>query len=86
MTHRDMLWRGIGVALLAAGSVVASLERIGESSLPGLVGFGFALFGFVLIVQGKRVPAAFRVERSRHKRLPQTLHARRGRRTAQRHD
>ncbi|WP_242137804.1 MULTISPECIES: hypothetical protein [unclassified Sphingomonas] len=80
MTQRDIAWRSLGVALFVAGAAIGVSSRLGESSVPGLAGFLLALFGFVLVVQGKRVPAAFRVERSRHRSLPQSIHARRSRR------
>lgn len=80
MTHRDIAWRSFGGALFLMGAVIGLNDRVGGGSFPGLAGFLVALFGFVLIVQGKRVPAALRIERSRHKGLPQSIHARRRRR------
>jgi hypothetical protein len=42
-----------------------------------------ALIGLVLIVQGKRVAAAVRVERSRHRALLAAIRARRARRSGE---
>lgn len=81
MTHRDIAWRSFGAALFLMGGAIGLNDRLGDSSFPGLAGFLVALFGFVLVVQGKRVPAALRIERSRHRSLPQSIHARRRRRT-----
>ncbi|TPG52027.1 hypothetical protein EAH76_15005 [Sphingomonas glacialis] len=81
MTHRDLAWRGLGVALV----VVAVTARIadGDGTHAGLsvVAFILTLIGLALIVQGKRVSAALRVERSRHRMLAQAIRDRRRRRS-----
>lgn len=77
MTHRDLAWRGTGVALLAIATAIGLGDRFDGGA--ALLGLGVALAGLVLIVQGKRVPAAWRVELSRHRTLAQAIRARRHR-------
>ncbi|MEG3125690.1 hypothetical protein [Sphingomonas sp. GB1N7] len=80
MTRRDFAWRGIGVGAFATAIALGLTIRPGEEAVLGLPAFGLALFGLVLIVQGRRVPAALRVERGRHRALAQTIRDRRRRR------
>lgn len=80
MTRRDLLWRGGGAALFAI-ACAAGLARGSEAGASlGLLCFAGALFGAVLMIQGKRVSAALRIERSRHRGLPQAIQERRRRR------
>ncbi|KQS01918.1 hypothetical protein ASG11_13930 [Sphingomonas sp. Leaf357] len=81
MTRRDLAWRGIGVATFVTAITVGLSIRPGEEGVLGLPAFGLALFGLVLIVQGRHVPAAFRVERGRHRALVQTIRDRRRQRS-----
>ncbi|TPG54223.1 hypothetical protein [Sphingomonas glacialis] len=80
MTHRDRLWRGLGVALVVVASAVRMTEGFETQIGAGLAAFILMLAGLVLIVQGKRVPAALRIERSRHRLLAQAIRDRRHRR------
>lgn len=75
----DRLWRGVGVALLIAGGLAGAFSDAIESDLGGLLllGFPIAMFGLVLVVQGRRAPRAIRVECSRHRHLPERLQRRR---------
>lgn len=75
MTRRDLAWRSAGVALFATATAIGLQD--GLSGDVKLLGFALALVGLVLIVQGRRVPAAWRIERSRHRALTQAIHARR---------
>jgi len=87
MTRRDMIWRGAGAAMIAAGYSLAtatSSDGTGLSSLLTLIGFAAAFLGLVLLVQGKRVPLAFRIERSSHRDLPALIRLQRRRRNARR--
>ena len=76
MTHRDLAWRGAGLALITASAVIGSAS----SNPTRLLAFALAVCGLVLLVQGRRVPAALRVERSRHRGLPQAIRERRRKR------
>lgn len=80
MRRRDSLWRGVGVVVFAAACGTGLARGPDASASLALLCFAAALFGAVLIIQGKRVSAALRIERSRHRELPQAIHARRGRR------
>lgn len=77
MRHRDFLWRGIGLGAFVTAGVVGIADRLAGGSLIALPAFGVALIGLVLIVQGKRVAVALRIERSRHRGLAAMIHARR---------
>lgn len=79
MTRRDLFWRGGGAAIFAVACATGSAT--GSSARPSLalLCFAAALFGAVLMIQGKRVSAALRIERSRHRELPQAIYARRRR-------
>jgi hypothetical protein len=72
-----MTWRGAGVALVGAGSLPGLSGQYYDNPGLGLLGFVLAVAGLALIVQGKRVPAALRIERSRHRLLPQAIRAHR---------
>ncbi|WP_174287239.1 hypothetical protein [Sphingomonas bacterium] len=75
MTRRSLAWRGVGVGLFAIATALGIGAR-GDIVL-GLPAFGLALVGIVLVVQGRRVPAALRVERSRHRTLAHSIRDRR---------
>lgn len=81
MTHRDRFWRGVGVALVVVASAVRMTQGVETHVGAGLAAFLLMLAGLVLIVQGKRVPAALRVECSRHRLLAQAIRNRRLRRS-----
>lgn len=76
----DRWWRGAGVVLLVAGGLAGALSDAGAMGGASvlLLGFPLAMLGLVLVVQGRRAPLAIRVECSRHRMLPERLHARRG--------
>lgn len=75
MTRRDLAWRSGGLALFAAASGMRLIEWsvtgvAPDSALGMLLGLGeflLAIFGVVLLVQGKRVPQALRAELRRHR-------------------
>jgi hypothetical protein len=72
---RDLAWRGIGLAALALAGAIARSPGDGGGAT-GLIAFLVAISGLVLLVQGKRVPLALRIERSRHRNLPQAIRRR----------
>lgn len=75
MTARDLAWRAGGTALTAVGFVAsrATPGDPGWAAALSLLAFLMAIGGLVLVVQGDRVPRALRIERSRHRHLPDTL-------------
>lgn len=77
MTHRDLAWRGIGVALVTVAISARIADGAGTNTAVSLLAFILSLCGLVLMVQGKRVPAALRVERSPHRMLAQAIRDRR---------
>ena len=77
MTRRDLLWRGGGLVFFSAACATGLAMGPDASGGLGLLCLTAALVGAVLMIQGKRVPAALRIERSRHRELPQVIHARR---------
>ncbi|MBP2276951.1 MULTISPECIES: hypothetical protein [Sphingomonas] len=81
MTPRDRAWRGVGAVAFLFAAGVGLADRLDGGSLLALPAFGLALIGLVLIVQGKRVAAAVRVERSRHRTLVGAIRAQRAART-----
>jgi hypothetical protein len=81
MTPRDLAWRGVGAVAFLFAAGVGLADRLDGGSLLALPAFGLALIGLVLIVQGKRVAAAVRVERSRHRTLVAAIRAQRAART-----
>ena len=91
MTLRDMMWRAGGLALFGTACAIGFDNRFSDgsvattsSAVPGLLSFGLAIMGIVLLVHGKRVALAWRIERSRHRNLAATIHARRQRPAARR--
>lgn len=74
MTGRDALWRGAGAATFAGAIGTCALPGIGVAVQ--LLCFVLAVAGIVLMIQGRRVPAALRIELSAHRSLPQAIHAR----------
>jgi hypothetical protein len=84
MTARDLAWRIGGAALFGLACAIGQSRSVSSSdgidTLFGLVAFVLAIAGVVLLVQGKRIPMAFRVERSGHRNLVAAVHSRRQRR------
>lgn len=84
MTRRDLAWRAVGIAMIGGGCLTSAVDTgdAGTTAILGLVGFTVAIAGLVLALQGKRVPLALRIERSRHRELPMAIwrrrHTRRG--------
>lgn len=78
MTRRDLGWRGAGVMIFALALAIggASTPAAGPA---GLLCMAMALIGVLLIVQGKNLPAALRIERSRHRVLAHAIRQRRRR-------
>lgn len=76
MKRRDLAWRGLGVGILAVAAAIGPGEWFGTGVAVGVSAFVAALLGLVLIIQGKRVAVALRIERSRHRSLPQAIHRR----------
>ena len=72
MTQRDLVWRVAGAALIAAGALAtrAATAAAGSADLVGLLGLLVAATGLLLLIGGKKVALALRVERSRHRELP----------------
>jgi hypothetical protein len=74
------MWRGVGAAALVTGYAIGAFADPAASLAAGVAtlgGFVMAITGLILMVQGRRVPAAIRIELSRHRLLPQAIHARR---------
>lgn len=80
MTRRDFTWRGRGVGVVGVAIAIGGGARGITDAVLGLPAFCLALLGIVLVVQGKRVPAALRIERSRHRMLAQAIRDRHRRR------
>lgn len=72
MTVRDLRWRIAGATLLIMGHFVvdAATEAAGGADMLGLLGLLVAAGGLLLLIGGKRVALALKVERSRHRELP----------------
>lgn len=77
MTRRDKLWRGIGAMSFVLACAIGIVPEWREAEPAGLFGFALGMIGLVLMVQGKRVPAAWKIVRSRHYALPDIIVARR---------
>lgn len=79
MTQRDLFWRAAGGGFIAAGYGVsrAAESAGGAAAIFGLFGIMVAAAGLLLLLAGKRVPMALRIERSRHRELPMAIKARR---------
>lgn len=79
MRHRDLAWRGLGATIFAAAALL-KFSNYGDAV--GLQPFFFALLGILLMVQGRRVLAALRIELSRHRLLARAIHDRRRQRSS----
>jgi hypothetical protein len=83
MTVRDFRWGIGGSTLLAMGyfTVHTAAQAAGSADLLDLLGFLIAAGGLLLLIGGRRVALALKVERSRHRALPAAIrtahHARR---------
>ncbi len=83
MKRRDIVWRGIGLAMAAGACGVATMT--GGSAL-AMLAFPIALLGLTLMINGKRVVVALRAERHGHGHTAEAIHAVRLRRTRRRFD
>lgn len=84
MTRRDILWRSGGAVLILTGYAAtgAAIDAVPRADLIGLSGLAVAGAGLLLLLGGRKVAAALRVERSRHRDLPGAIRrARRGQST-----
>ncbi len=77
MTRRDRIWRTMGGACFVAGCALGIVPGLSERGSIGVLGFALAMIGLVLLVHGKRVPATWKIVRSRHYALPEAIAARR---------
>lgn len=77
--RRNLAWRAAGLLMVVAGYAanIACDPDKGFASLIELGGFLLMIAGLVLIVQGRRVGMALRIERSGHRALPLAIHSRR---------
>ncbi|WP_419815539.1 hypothetical protein [Glacieibacterium sp.] len=66
MRRHDLAWRSLGAAIVAAASVL-KFSRYGDAT--AMPAFCFGLLGILLMIQGRRVVAALRVELGRHRLL-----------------
>lgn len=76
MKRRDFAWRALGVGILALAGAIGPGAWLGSRGGVGFLAFLAAVAGLVLLIQGKRVAVAVRIERSRHRGLPQAIHRR----------
>jgi hypothetical protein len=75
MTARDRAWRAGGIAAFATACGIGVANRLGSGDvadatggiLLGLLGFGLAIAGIVLLLQGKRIPVSLQAERRRQR-------------------
>ncbi|EJL20418.1 hypothetical protein PMI02_05537 [Novosphingobium sp. AP12] len=80
MTRRDLLWRCLGGVLLAGGptcELLAPGDSGGARGILTLLFFAATVLGMVLLVQGKKVALALRIDGSRHRMLPDLIRSRR---------
>lgn len=75
MTRRDLHWRLSGVALFAAAAALGMISTVGTldarpglSIALGLVAFLLYMTGAVLVIQGERLPLAWRNMRAAERR------------------
>lgn len=75
MTVRDLRWRISGATLLFIGSFIVhgATEAAGSADMLGLLGLLVAAGGLLLLIGGRRVALALKVERSRHRELPAAI-------------
>lgn len=83
MTGHHLRWRALGLSLLVVAGVISELhdtsQADGATRAWGLLIFAIAVAGAVLLINGRRVPALWRIERGRHRDLPGAIRARRRR-------
>jgi len=80
MTPRDLLWRGLGGVLSVGGPACELLvpgDSGGARGLLTLLFFAATVLGIILLVQGKKVALALRIDGSRHRMLPDLIRSRR---------
>lgn len=73
MTRRDRIWRGIGATFFVLACAIGIVPGLSEPDSIGVFGFALAMTGLVLMVQGKRIPSAWKIVRSRHHALPEAI-------------
>lgn len=78
MTRRDVRWRSAGVMLGVGSCIAGLLDRDGSPRT--LFYFLAAIFGVVLMLNGKRVAVAWQAERRGHGDMAGAIHAQRLRR------
>ncbi|PZQ53307.1 MAG: hypothetical protein DI555_16835 [Novosphingobium pentaromativorans] len=86
MTRRDLFWRAAGAVLLV-GATAAEQLAPGSGAFRGLLTLVLlvtAFLGLLLLIRGKKMALALRIERSRHRMLPDLIRARRRQRRAER--
>jgi hypothetical protein len=80
MTRRDFRWRVLGAVLFIGGPSLALLtpgRAAGPHGLVTVLCLVATLLGLVLLIRGRKVALALRVENSPHRMLPALLHERR---------
>lgn len=75
MTQRDLFWRTAGATLVGVGYALTRVATDASADLVGIVGLLVAAAGLLLLLAGKKVVLALRVERSRHRELPGAIRA-----------
>lgn len=83
MTRRDILWRGVGVAISVGACSVALVT---DGSPLAILVLPIALIGLTLIIHGKRVATTLRAEHRGHCCTAAVIHAERLRRHSRRSD
>lgn len=74
MKTDDLVWRGVGVALMglgcAPGLIDASRTMPSGNVTIACLGAVVAIIGLILAINGRRVGVILRIERSKHRELP----------------
>lgn len=80
MTRRDILWRSLGAVLSLVGpacELLAPGDSGGARGMLTLLFFALTVLGIVLLIQGRKVALAVRIDGSRHRMLPELIRSRR---------